>query len=174
MAEVNITVSGNVGNDPALRKSKTDLSWTQFSVYSTRRVKDQESGIWVDGTTLRFTVRAWGSRAENIIDSIRKGTPVIVTGRLSEEPYVVNKLGEHGEPIIEHKSGLVIENAVVAVDLSRGVAKYFRTEREQTEAIPTWLPGTPVSENTSSAEIAVIAGWDDNVVPDLADDLVAA
>jgi len=174
MAEVNVTVIGNVGNDPVLKKSKSDLSWTQFRVCSTRKIKDPESGMWVDGTKMWFTVKAWGNKAENVIDSIRKGTPVVVTGRLSEEPYQWTKLNEKGEAVTELRNGLTVENAVVAIDLSRGAAKYFRTEREQPEPAeaPSWARAATV--DSDSGEIITPDAWGESHLPALTPELVAA
>jgi len=161
MAEVNVTVVGYVGSDPVLKKSKSELAWTQFRVGSTRRWRDLESGQWIDGSTMWFTVKAWGSKAENVIDSIRKGTPVIVSGRLAEEPYVLTKAGENGEPVTEYRTGLTIENAVVAVDISRGIAKYVRTERDLAEPVeaPSWLRAAPVAESGYESSAAGVPDW---------------
>ena len=175
MADVNVTVVGYAGNDPVLKKSKSDLAWTQFRVGSTRRWKEPESGQWIDGSTMWFTVKAWGSKAQNIIDSIRKGTPVVVAGRLSEEPYVLSKVGEGGEQITEYRNGLTIENAVVAVELSRGAARYFRTDRDLPDPsdVPSWVR-MPRGEDEPPSEVMEPSAWDEENLDALAAELVAA
>jgi single-strand DNA-binding protein len=129
MAEVNTTVIGYVGNDLAIKVGKTENVWTQFRVGSTRSWRDSE-GKWSESPTMWFTVKLWGHKAKNAVESLRRGTPVVVVGRLSEEPYVVSKTGENGETITEVRNGLMIENATVAVDITRGVVKYVRTDRD--------------------------------------------
>lgn len=130
MADVMVTVIGYVGNDPTLKVTGNNLYWTQFRVGSTRSWRDADSGNWVTGATTWFTVKAWDVKARNIAESVRKGTPVIVTGRLSEHPYLFTKEGDNGESITEPRNGLTIENATVAIDLSRGTATYTRVDRD--------------------------------------------
>jgi len=176
VADVNVTVIGYVGNDPILKKSKSDLSWTQFRVGSTRSWRDTESGQWMDGPTMWFTVKVWGSKAQNVMDSIRKGIPVVVAGRLSAEPYVVTKAGESGEVITEHRVGLTIENAVVAIDLSRGAARYFRTDRDLPDPsdAPHWLRAAAANEPLPDGNVDVSEEWVGNSLESLEDELVAA
>ena len=155
MVDVNVTVVGYVGSDPILKKTASGLAWTQFRVGSTRRWKDADSGRWQDGGTMWFNVKAWDSRAENIAESVRKGTPVIVTGRLGENPYVITKTGENGDEVTEYRHGLTIENAVVAVDLSRGTAQYVRVDRnaEEPSDIPAYLRARNAPERANPGEM---------------------
>ena len=152
MAEVNVTVVGYAGTDPQLMRSKSDLAWTHFRVGTTKYARDGETGAWIDGPTLWFKVKAWGGKAQNVVDSVRKGTPVVVSGRLSVEPYTVTKDGGEGEKVVEHRLGLTIENAVIAIDLSRGVARYHRVERDLPE--PADAPNWVRNQNGGSGPIA--------------------
>ena len=130
MADVMVTVIGYVGSDPTLKITGNNLAWIQFRVGSTRSWRDADSGKWISGATTWFTVKAWDAKARNIADSVKKGTPVIVTGRLSENPYVLTKEGENGQVTTETRHSLTIENATVAIDLSRGIATYTRVDRD--------------------------------------------
>jgi len=97
---------------------------------------------------------------------------VVVTGRLSLERYPRPKKLDNGEEITELVSALVIENAVVAVDLSRGAARYFRTDRDLPEptGVPSWLRSSP-STVPVDANGVVPENWDpasiDNEVTEL-------
>jgi single-strand DNA-binding protein len=53
----------------------------KFRVAVNRRFKD-EAGNWKDGDTSYFTVNAWRSLAENVAESLTRGTRVVVAGRL--------------------------------------------------------------------------------------------
>jgi len=154
MNGVNVTVVGNIAKDPTLMTAKSGITWTQFRVGSTRRWKDND-GNWVDGATVWFTVKCWEDKARNIVDSLRKGDPVIVSGRLSQEPYVLTKTVD-GQPATELRNGLMIENAVVGIDLARGTARYTRTERETAEpqGVPSWLSekNVPDAARVASSE----------------------
>jgi single-strand DNA-binding protein len=54
----------------------------KFTVASTPRTLDRESGQWKDGDPLFLSCTAWRDMAENIAESLTKGTRVVVTGRL--------------------------------------------------------------------------------------------
>ena len=142
MSDVNVTVVGHVGQPPALFTSPNGTRWTSLRVASTRRLRDPGTGEWRDGETTWFTVRAFGDRAQNVVDSIGRGTPVVVTGRLAFEEFEVRKeeQGPDGQKVEVVRPGYahVIENATIAVDISRGVVKYTRTVR--TEALPAGAP----------------------------------
>jgi single-strand DNA-binding protein len=140
MNGVHITVAGNVGNDPILHTSKNGITWTQFRVASTHKWRDN-TGNWVEGATMWFTVKCWDNRAANVVESLKKGMPVIVAGRLSEEPYVVTRNLDSGEPVTELRNGLTIDSATVGISLSRGKATYTRTNRNaaEPENIPGWV-----------------------------------
>ncbi|ACZ30119.1 single-strand binding protein [Xylanimonas cellulosilytica DSM 15894] len=142
MSDVSVTVVGHVGQDPHLFASQSGTRWTSIRVASTRRVRDPRSGEWGDGPTMWFTVRAFGDRALNLVESVRKGTPVVVTGRLAVEEYEVRKQekGPDGEAVEvrQPRWAQVIENASVGVDLSRGVARFTRTVH--TDVVPGGAP----------------------------------
>jgi single-strand DNA-binding protein len=59
----------------------------RFTVASTTRHRDQESGRWRDGDTVFLTCTAWGQLAENVAESLSKGTRVVVTGRLRQRGH---------------------------------------------------------------------------------------
>jgi single-strand DNA-binding protein len=131
MSDVSITVVGHVGQDPTLFTAESGTRWTSIRVASTRRVRNPQTGEWGDGPTMWFTVRQFGDRALNLIESVRKGTPVVVTGRLALEEYEQRKEerrpGGETVEVVTPRSAQVIENATVAVDLSRGVVRYTRS-----------------------------------------------
>ncbi|WP_159792257.1 single-stranded DNA-binding protein [Puerhibacterium puerhi] len=142
MSDVNVTVTGHVGNEPVISFSASGTPWTSFRVASTRRVRDPRTGEWADGPTLWFTVKAFGDRAFNVSQSLAKGTPVVVTGRLGVDEYEVRRGvpapdGEPAAEVTERRTALLVDNAVVALDVSRGVATYTRVVHRDT------VPGGP-------------------------------
>ena len=142
MSDVHVTVVGHVGQDPVLYTAESGTRWTSIRVASTRRVRDARTGEWGDGPTMWFTVRAFGDRATNLTGSVHRGTPVVVTGRLAYEEYEVRKeeRGADGElvEVRTPRQAMVVENASVAVDVSRGVAQYTRTVH--TDVVPNGAP----------------------------------
>jgi len=74
-----ITVVGNLVADPELKFSNGGKPYCQFTVAVGSRKKD-EQGNWVDGDVSYFDATAFEGVAENLANSLTKGTRVIVTG----------------------------------------------------------------------------------------------
>ena len=86
-----ITVVGNLVADPEPRISQAGKSWVTFRIASTPRTRDRQSGDWKDGEALFLGCRAFGEVADNIAQSLTKGTRVIVQGRLTQRSYTDNQ-----------------------------------------------------------------------------------
>lgn len=80
MSNADITIAGNVGRDPELRWSKAGKAICNFSVAVTHKRGDDESTSWLD-------VVCFDQHAENVAESVKKGTRVIVSGRLQVRTY---------------------------------------------------------------------------------------
>ena len=85
--ETTITVVGNLTTDPDLRFTSTGVAVLDFTVASTPRVYDRESGEWRDDDTLFLRCNLWRQAAENAAKSLTKGTRVIVQGRLKQRSF---------------------------------------------------------------------------------------
>ena len=87
-----ITVCGNVVRDPELRHTSNGAATTTFGVAVNRKVftkNDTPTEV-----VSFFNVVAWHSLAENICESIRKGSRIVVVGRLDQRSWEVE--GENG------------------------------------------------------------------------------
>ncbi|MDR1852585.1 MAG: single-stranded DNA-binding protein [Propionibacteriaceae bacterium] len=82
-----ITVVGNLTRDPELRFTPSGRAVASFSVASTPRSYDRQSGEWKDGDPLFLNCSAWGQLGENVAESLAKGSRVIVQGRLTSRTY---------------------------------------------------------------------------------------
>jgi single-strand DNA-binding protein len=85
--ETTITVVGNLTADPDLRFTPAGVAVLDFTVASTPRVYDRESGEWRDDHTLFLRCNLWRQAAENAAKSLTKGTRVIVQGRLKQRSF---------------------------------------------------------------------------------------
>lgn len=85
--ETVITLVGNLVDDPELRYTPNGAAVTKFRIASTPRTFDKQSNQWVDGETLFLTCSVWRQVAENVAESLSKGTRVIVQGRLKQRSY---------------------------------------------------------------------------------------
>jgi len=82
---MNINVKGNLGSDPDLKFSKNNTAYCNFSLAYTPR--KQVNGEWQDGETIWFKVVAFGTKAEAIADTFRKGDSVLVVGEMAQSTY---------------------------------------------------------------------------------------
>ena len=80
--ETSITMVGNLTADPELRFLPNGTAMVKFTIASTPRTLDRQSGEWKDGDPLFMACTAFRDIAEHIAESLTKGTRVIVSGRL--------------------------------------------------------------------------------------------
>ncbi|SFD21801.1 single-stranded DNA-binding protein [Streptomyces aidingensis] len=85
--ETVITVVGNLVDDPELRFTPSGAAVAKFRVASTPRTFDRQTSEWRDGEPLFLTCSVWRQAAENVAESLTKGTRVIVQGRLRQRSY---------------------------------------------------------------------------------------
>ncbi|HEV2377976.1 MAG TPA: single-stranded DNA-binding protein [Streptosporangiaceae bacterium] len=85
--DTQITVVGNIVNDPELRYTPTGQAVAAFRVASTPRFRDQATGEWKDGEALFLSCNVWRQAAENVAESLQRGMRVIVSGRLKQRQY---------------------------------------------------------------------------------------
>ncbi|MER7398347.1 single-stranded DNA-binding protein [Streptomyces sp. NPDC000151] len=85
--ETVITVVGNLVDDPELRFTPSGAAVAKFRVASTPRTFDRQTNEWKDGESLFLTCSVWRQAAENVAESLTRGTRVIVQGRLKQRSY---------------------------------------------------------------------------------------
>ncbi len=85
--ETIITVVGNLTADPELRFTPSGAAVANFTVASTPRTFDKNTNEWKDGEALFLRCSVWRQAAENVAESLQKGTAVIVQGRLKQRSY---------------------------------------------------------------------------------------
>ena len=82
-----ITVIGNLTADPELRFTPSGAAVANFTVASTPRTFDRQTNEWKDGEALFLRCNIWREAAENVTESLVKGSRVIVQGRLKQRSY---------------------------------------------------------------------------------------
>ncbi len=82
-----ITVVGNLTGDPELRFTPSGAAVANFTVASTPRTFDKNSNEWKDGEALFLRCSVWRQAAENVAESLTRGSAVIVQGRLKQRSY---------------------------------------------------------------------------------------
>ena len=128
MYETTVTLQGYVGT-PVTTRVAGDSVLASFRVGCTPRRYQRKTETWADGETQWYSVTAWRGLAENCQQSLRRGDPVIVHGRLTVNTWV-NRDG------IE-VSSLEVEATHVGHDLTRGTAVFTKAPKPTAAAAPT-------------------------------------
>ena len=102
--ETVITVVGNLTDDPELRFTPSGAAVANFTVASTPRIFDRQTNEWKDGDALFLRCSIWRQAAENVAESLGRGTRVIVQGRLKQRSYEINKKTEGIYAVIDLQS----------------------------------------------------------------------
>jgi single-strand DNA-binding protein len=85
--ETTITVVGNLTADPELRFTQSGAAVASFTVASTPRTFDKASGEWKDCEALFLRCNVWRQVAENVAESLTRGSRVLVSGRLRQRSF---------------------------------------------------------------------------------------
>jgi len=85
--DTQITIAGNLVDDPELRFTPAGQPVARFRVASTPRYLDKTTNEWKDGDSLFLTCNVWRQAAENVAESLQRGMRVIVSGRLRQRSY---------------------------------------------------------------------------------------
>ena len=81
------TIVGNLTADPELRFTPAGHAVANFTVASTPRTFDRQSGEWRDGDALFMRCTIWRDPAEHIAESLTRGDRVVVQGRLRQRSF---------------------------------------------------------------------------------------
>jgi single-strand DNA-binding protein len=149
--ETTITMVGNLTDDPELRFLPNGTAMVKFTVASTPRLLDRESGQWKDGDPLFLTCTGWRDLAEHIAESLAKGTRVLVQGRLRLSRWE----NEQGEK----RSAYGLEVDEIGPSLKFAQAKVTKTTRSKAgdgfvpDSVPddAWSTAVPARASASAA-----------------------
>jgi len=124
MNETYVTISGNVVGDPQVRRTRADVPFVTFRVASNVRRVDHKTGEYIDAGTNFVNVTAFRSLGINLANSLEKGHPVVVYGRMRINQWTN---GERTGTTVE------IDAYNVGHDLTRGQSTFVRVARPQLE-----------------------------------------
>ncbi|WP_406204117.1 single-stranded DNA-binding protein [Kitasatospora sp. NBC_01560] len=161
MNETRVTVIGNVATEVSYAETAGGVPMATFRLASTERRYDREKAGWVDGETQWVTVTAWRALAGHLNDSLSKGDPVLVSGRLRVREWTEGSA---------RRSRVEIDARSVGHDLSRGTAAFTWAasmrggspgggEGVADEAVPGWIANVLHARKASAlASAGVTAG----------------
>jgi single-strand DNA-binding protein len=110
-----LTITGNLTADPELRFISSGKALATFTVVSSKSTKLPD-GTWENSDTTFWEVKCWGKTAENVAESLTKGTSVIVSGSAVQENWEDKNTGQK-------RSKISITAWNVGPDLKRHIAK---------------------------------------------------
>ena len=109
-----LTLAGYLGADPTLRFLPDGSPVTTLSVATSEKYKDKETTSW-------FRVSVWGSQAEACNQYLKKGSPVLVVGRLRPDPETGGPRLWTGDDGVSHANYEVIAQTVKFLPGSKAV-----------------------------------------------------
>lgn len=156
MNETYVTFTGWLGTDVTVREAGGQHV-ASFRVGSTpRRFKD---GEWHNGATVWYQVKAWRRLATHAAQSLRRGDPVVVHGRLTADVWT----REDGVSVTQY----VVVATSLGHDLNHGTSLYTKPVDEPDRPAPTVEPPAMAAAG-SSADSPGVATEDGEVRPDAA------
>jgi single-strand DNA-binding protein len=85
-ADNNVTLTGNITRDPELRFTPSGQAVATFGLAVNRRWQNRQTNEWEEQTSF-FDVKCWAQMAENVSESLSRGSRVVVTGRLEQRSW---------------------------------------------------------------------------------------
>ena len=149
--DTQITLIGNLTNDPELRFTPSGAAVAKFTVASTPRYMDRQTNEWKDGDTLFLSCQIWRQAAENVAESLTRGMRVIVSGRLKQRSYETKEGEKRTVFEVEvDEVGPSLRNATAKVTKTNKGGGSFTPASETTSAEDPWS-AAPVGGGWSSA-----------------------
>ena len=149
--DTQITIAGNLVDDPELRFTPAGQPVAKFRVASTPRFRDNATGEWKDGDSLFLTCNVWRQAAENVAESLQRGMRVIVSGRLRQRSYET-KEGEK-------RTVYEVEVDDVGPSLRNASAKVNRAARSGANGNGGGQGGAPAAPAASAARSGGQGGY---------------
>lgn len=132
-----MTIVGRLTGDPTLRFAPSGTAVCDFTVVTSDRKKDDASNEWKDVNPTFFRCKAFKTMAENIAESLTKGTQVIVVGKLYQEKYT----SREGDERTSYQNLMVDECGPSLTFATAQVRRGERGSQQQAQA-----PAAPVED----------------------------
>lgn len=133
-----ITLRGRIATDPAERTTQNGVTVVNFRLATTERRFDRAAGQWVDAHTNWYNVAVFGRQATNVLQSTKKGNPLVVVGRQRIRDWSTDERSGTSVDVVADAVGL---------DLNFGTCAYNKTvsarAADQEFQARTGQPGEP-------------------------------
>ncbi|WP_077087089.1 single-stranded DNA-binding protein [Mycobacterium rhizamassiliense] len=155
--DTTITVVGNLTADPELRFTPSGAAVANFTVASTPRIYDRQSGEWKDGEALFLRCNIWREAAENVAESLTRGSRVLVTGRLKQRSFETREG--------EKRTVFEVEVDEIGPSLKYATAKVNKASRSSRPAAAEQASSAPADDPWGSAPASGSFGGGDEEPP---------
>jgi len=154
MNETTITIRGRLADDPALRFTPSGAAVANLTIATNPRAFDRQTNEWKDGPATFWRCSAWRDMAENVAESLTRGSAVVAVGTVAGREYETK----------EGEKRTVFEVTLDAIgpDLRWATAKPAKAQRDkgglgQAPQSDPWA--TTPAMRAESAQQATNAGW---------------
>ncbi|WP_062204297.1 single-stranded DNA-binding protein [Demequina salsinemoris] len=154
MNDLTMTASGWVATEPKLHIGPSGTTLCTFRLATTPRRYDRTANTWVDGDTQWFTVRTFRGAAVTVKQSVKKGQPLVVTGRLRTNTWEAND---------GPRTDLQIDATSLGHDLTLGIATFNRAVGDPTLGVEDVVADASSEEGEGAVaedDAAVAGAWD--------------
>ena len=131
--QLELVVQGVLGTTPVVSRAPSGRAYCRFRLATTPTFRTSEG--WRDEETIWFTAKAWGPLAENLARSLRKGDPVLLVGRFTQESWSSRLRGETITNVLTVAAG--------GHDLNRGETRFMKIERADAARTAPSAPTPP-------------------------------
>ena len=144
-----VTIAGTVVADPALKFFESGACVANFTIAANDRRFDRDKGAWVDASATFLNCQIWRQAAENVVESLSKGTRVLATGMLKQRSYETS----------EGSKRTVVDLAVTEIgpSLKFATASVRKATRSQAgddqNGADAWSSTTPETANAGTVHV---------------------
>ena len=146
MPDNTVTLVGNVTRDPELRFTPSGAANASFGLAVNRRWQNRQTQEWEERVSF-FDVVCWREMAENVSESLTKGSRVIVTGRLDQRSWDDKNTGDK-------RSKVEVVADEIAPSLRWATAQVTRNERRSDGGSPRPAPAAAPAPTDNQAASA--------------------
>ncbi|WP_399559093.1 single-stranded DNA-binding protein (plasmid) [Streptomyces sp. NBC_01136] len=128
MSSTPITIVGNLTDDPELRFTPSGSAVVKFSVAVNRQRYNRQTDAWEDAGTDFHRVTAWNYLAQNVAETLTKGSRVLVFGELRQSHWTDEKTQEK-------RSGWDVTASAVGPELTFATAKVSKVKTRDGQSV---------------------------------------
>lgn len=128
--------------EPEARYFENGNSVCKIVIYLNQKSKKDDQGNWVDTPPLKARASVWGKQMESVVNTVKKGDAVFVSGNLEQEYWNDKKTGEL-------RTALAINSAsIVAVETKKAGQAQPTQQAQPAGSRPNWRSSPVVPDNT--------------------------